>query len=142
MEQITKRDGIYYYGGRKCLGVCDAYTRFREDYHRGLGKRVHKRLDRLGWRTERVHGFGFVFADGRPGVPACHKGTRIPYRILGLVGLSYCRILGQSDIPCVSDEDFERWVDWAFSRGSGALRLVGRKDGTGRTSRRLRKRYR
>ena len=97
MEQITKRDGIYYYGGRKCLGIGDAYTRFREDYHKGLGKRVHKRLDRLGWRTERVHGFGFVFADGRPGVPACHTGTRIPYRILGLVGLSYCRILGQSD---------------------------------------------
>ncbi len=139
MEQIVRRDGKVFYGKETCRDADDAYCRFREDYHASVGREAFLRLNRLGSRSERIHGFGFSFSSA---VPPFVQGARVSYRILGLVGISYCRIVGGWDIPCDTEDEFERWLDWALSRGSGVLRLVGKNDKSGRTSRRLNTKYR
>jgi hypothetical protein len=143
MEQIVKENGQILYGKQRCTGADDAYCRFRDDYHDALGKRAYERLNRLGQREERIHGYGFVFAHpvyfGGDDGGACKP---VDSRLFGLVEGSYCRGVGAWDIPDYSEDEFERWFDWAFSRGSGALRLVGRKDKSGRTNKRLNARYR
>lgn len=141
MEQITKVDGIYYYGKQACKDADAAYGRFRGEYHMGLGRQVFKRLDRLGQRQERVHGFGFVFEGGSDYPGDFGSLGRAEYRIIGLVGICYCRIIGIWDIPEGVGGRIEEWLDWAFSRGSGALSLVDRKSRSGRTSKRLKTRY-
>lgn len=140
MEQITKRDGDYYYGERRCDNADEAYGFLREDYHKSLGKQFYKRFDRVGQRKERIHSFGFFFdEDSKPKVRIEH---RVKYRMLGLVGIHYYRIVGVWDYKEVSADGFDEWFDAAFSQGSGTLRLVGRKDKSGRTSKRLKARYR
>lgn len=138
MEQITKRDGRYYYGERLCDGVDGAYAIFRADYNESLGKNVYDRLGRLGGRKERIHGYGFVFSEevdfGCVGMP-----TTIPYRIIGLIGISYCRIIGLWDMQGMTDDNCEDYMDYILASGRGRLRLVGRKDGSTRSKR---KRYR
>ena len=141
MEQITRRDGIYYYGDERCAGVEQVYERFREDYHSSVGRKAFQRLDRIGQRTERIHGFGYCFADERGGDEFRRYG-KVRYRMGGLVGISYSRILGLYDYAHIPDDEFEAWLDWAFTRGRGVLRLVGRRKNTGRTSKRLKTRYR
>lgn len=140
MEQINRTDGIYWYGKERCDDVECAYRRFREDYHRELEKAVYHRLDRIGQRKERIHGFGFVF-DTDPERMDC---GRVPCRILGLARIVYFRIVGGWDIPDGSDDDFDRWLDYAFSARycREALVFDNRKDKAGRTSRRIRARYR
>lgn len=141
MEQITKRDGIFYYGEEQCQSVDHAYRKFRKDYHEGLGRQVHGRLDRLGSRKERIHGYGFVFSEEvRPKEYFLGHG-RVPYT-MSLVVLCYCRFIGYPSYAHISDGDFEHWLDWAFSKGNGILRLALRKDKAGRTSKRLHTRYR
>ena len=142
MEQITRRDGIVYYGEQRCESIDDAYCRFRSDYHRGLGKEVYQRLDRLGQRVERIHGHGFVFAGGNSFGDKFKPLGRTKCRIMGLVGISYVRVIGLWDYPELQEEEFEQWLDWVYARGSGALRTVGTRDKVGRTSKRLKTRYR
>lgn len=139
MEQITRSDGQIFYGEKRCIDADEAYCRFRADYHASIGREAFLRLNRLGQRQERIHGYGFVFSRLLSGSESWGK---TPVRMLGLVGTSYCREVGAWDVPCESEEDFELWFDWAFSRGSGAMRLVGKNDKSGRTSRRLNTRYR
>ena len=141
MEQITRRNGVYYYGECRCVDVDDAYGRFRAEYHASVGRDAFRRLDRLGQRTERIHGFGFRFPDTVPSASSLVEGRRVPYIILGLVGICYCRSVGVWDLQNLSDEQFEQWFDWAFSYGSGGLRQIGKKAGTGRNSKRLKTRY-
>lgn len=145
MEQITKRENVFYYGDRLCGGADEAYREYRDDYHEALGKRVYRRLNRIGQREERIHGFGFVFdADTKresvlPGV----SGRVVPVRLLGLICGSYCWVLGAWDMPEFSEEkEFEDWFDCVFSSGSGCVRKLGRKDKAGRTGKMLKKRYR
>jgi len=140
MEQITKRNGIYYYGESKCVDADDAYRRFRADYHASIGRSAFLRLDRLGQRMERVHGFGFEFLHRVLPPVGCGGKTRC--RFLGLVHLSYCRLVGLWDYSDIPEEKFDEWFDWAFSRGSGALRTLGKNRKVGRTSKTLKKRYR
>lgn len=141
MEQIVKRGGVYYYGEVECINADDAYWRWREDYHKWLGRAVYRRLGRIGTRKERVHGWGFVY-DREPvlsGVP----GELVPTRLLGLIQGSYCRMLGAWDLPGeMGDDEFDGWIEWAFSERTRAVRLIGRRQKTGRTSKRLKKRYR
>ena len=143
MEQIIRKDGQIFYGEKRCIDAEDAYCRFRADYHASIGREAFLRINRIGQREERIHGYGFSFAHmvsfGGDGRGDCGK---VSYRILGLVGMHYCRIVGSWDLPGFTEEEFERWFDWAFSRGSGALRLVGKNDKSGRTSKRLKTRYR
>ena len=140
MEQITKHDGWFWYGRKRCLDADDAYRCFRNDHNASVGRAAYKRLDRLGQRKERVHGHGLIFSEQPDGTG--FLGTVVPTRILGLVEGAYCRIVGGRDMPDCTEEEFDRWFEWAFSKGSGALRLVGKNLKTGRTSKLLKKRYR
>ena len=143
MEQIIKRDGIYYYGVRECKSVDDAYRCFRNDYHDSIGRKAFSRLDRLGQRIERIHGFGFCFKDED------RRALEREFRdfpksrcvLLGLVGISYCWICGEGDVPELGEHRFEDWFDWAFMSGSGGMSYTGKRDKVGRTSKRIRRRY-
>jgi len=146
MEQIRKEDGVYYYGNSACQTVDEAYQRFREEYHKSLGKQFYYRLNQLGRRTERLNGFGFVRSKGiqppewyKAGVVPC---GRVPYYILGLVGIHYCRITGARFFPDTDEDRFWELFEWAFTRGSGVLKRVGTRDNAGRKSKILKKRYR
>ena len=120
MEQITRVDGRLYYGTKQCMSVDDAYSRFRDDYHRSLGREKSNRLDRLGQRKERIHGFGFVFSGDVSDLERFGGGKR--YR---------CRLMGLDD-----------WLDWIFSRGNKSLITTGICDKVGRTNKRKNTRYR
>lgn len=143
MAEVVRKDGRIYYGEQLCEDADHAYRLFRNEYHASVGRKAFLRLNRLGQREERIHGYGFTFSH-----PVSFErddgGTsgKARVRILGLVGISYCRIMGCWEWPDnLSESEFERWLDWALSGGSGALRTVG-KDKSGRTSKRLKARYR
>ena len=143
MEQITRREGKFYYGERKCRGPEDAYNRFRDDYNAACGKMAFRRLGRIGQRTERIHGSGFDFSeDCRPDGDEFRRYGRLRCWMGGLIGISYSRITGLQAYGHVPDEVFDRWLDWAFTRGSGGLITLGTRKGTGRNSKRLKTRYR
>ena len=144
MEQITKKNGEYYYGSEKCLSADNAYNRFRDDYHRGIGREFYHRLNQYGRRVERIHGRGFVFSDPsyleRLADKFRHTG-RVRTRLLGLVGIHYCWMIGDWDLPEIEEEDSDEYFDWLLGKGTGALYKVGIKQKAGRTSKRLNKRY-
>lgn len=130
VEQITRREDAIYYGEHKCLNADDAYRRFRNDYHKSLGTRAYHRLNRLGSRKERIIDTGFHFAIRRENPLGDTKPIRV--RLMGMVGPAYCKSLGIWDIPFNMDEDtYFAWVDWAFQRGSGGVRLYSER-GKGR----------
>lgn len=133
MEQITKRNGIYYYGERECSGVDEAYSLFRAGYHDSLGKAVYHRLDRIGQRRERVHGAGFVRTSPLK-ENKFYDSHRVPWRILGIIDIAYCRIFGAWDLDFLPDEQIKDWLDYALTKDSGIFRLVGKNQKTGRTS--------
>lgn len=142
MEQISKRDGKYFYGQQQCKSIDDAYGRFRDEYHKSLGRDATRRLNQLGQRSERLHGYGFVFPDEvQPNERFRVRGTTCCY-ILGLIGISYVRTIGIWDYGDVPDEDFDAWLDFVYRRGNRGLRTLGKGDKVGRTSTRLKKRYR
>ncbi len=125
MEQIVRRDGRIYYGERPCRDAEEAYDFFRNDYHASIGRQAFLRLNRLGQRKERVHGFGFDFAK-RIGYNDSKRYGTVLYYLAGKMGISYLRVFGINDYAAVPDEEFEQWFDWALSRGSGALKLKRR----------------
>lgn len=144
MAQITKRGEVLYYGEQACRDANEAYCRFRDDYHTSLGKRVFRRLN-MPNREERIHGFkcffslGFQFAlDSEFGEP----NTRIPYRLLGIVGISYARCFDGNFFPDYEDEKFARWLDWFLLHAGEIMYQIGKNDKSGRTSKRLKTRYR
>jgi hypothetical protein len=141
MEQITKQDGVIYYGKQRCNNIDDAYDKFRTEYHRICGKDASKRLDRLGQRVERIHEYGYYFTEELHGDSYVCIG-KIPYRIMGFLGICYVRSISLTDYEEVDDEEFDDWLDWVFRKGSGMLRLVGKNNKTGRTSTRINARYR
>lgn len=139
MEQIERRNNALWYGERRCNSADEAYRMFRDDYHRKLGRSVYLRLDRLGQRRERLHSFGFVF-EKEPEIPYCAGEFRC--RLLGMLDIGYVRTIGMWDYGKVDDDVFEDWLDWLFSRGNRHLHTDGIRDRVGRTSRRLKTRYR
>lgn len=140
MEQITKVSGCFYYGKSVCESVDDAYSKFRKDYHQSLGKNVAARLNRLGSRKERVHGYGIDFAEPKESSVILEK--KVPVYLMGIVADGYCRMLGMHNAPDLEEEEYEQWLDFAFSRNSGVLRTVGVKFKAGRTSKLINKKYR
>ena len=142
MEKITKHDGIYYYGDGRCRDVEDAYSRFRADVNFEAGRRAALHLNRLGRRQERVHGYGFVFEYPLHCDAAFSSRVRTRCFILGFLGIGYVRSIGCWDYADIGEDEFDLWLDWVFTRGRGALRIVGNRDRVGRTSRRLNVRYR
>lgn len=140
MEQITKSDEKYYYGDRVCESIDDAYRKFRDDYHKTLGRNPYARLDRLGQREERIHGFGFVRdKEFIPGLTIPRR--KVKHYILGLVCLSYTRGVGCWDMPGLDEYGTEQWLEYAFTKGSKCLSLAGRRDKRGRTNRRFYKKH-
>lgn len=142
MEQISRKDGIIYYGGQPCDDIDDAYMLFRRDYHDSIGRRAFSRMDRLGQRSERIHGFGFVFRGGHGLGSVVHGHRRRRCFLLGLVNLSYCWIVGLSDMARLDERELDGYIDMIFEKGSGMLKFIGKRDGHGRTSKLLKKRYR
>lgn len=127
MEQIVRKDGQIYYGRIRCVDADDAYSRFRDDYHASIGREAFLRLNRLGQRSERIHGFGFDFTkplDSRR--DDFRRYGTVLYRMAGRIGISYLRVFGYYDYESVPDKEFEQWFDWALSRGSGAMKLKRR----------------
>lgn len=140
MEKITKRDGIYYYGERRCSGADDVYRHFRDGYHASLGRAAYRRLGRLGSRTERVHEFGFVLDRPSSRVDADGHG-KLRLTLLGLVCGSYCWIA--SEIPQeMTEAEQMSWIEWALTKGSGGVWKTGKAKGSGRKDRRINRRYR
>lgn len=144
MEQVTRREGRLYYGERFCENADKAYRLFRADFNARAGRNSYGRLNKLQVRKERIHGFGFVFEDSYRAFLERKYGhlPRVKYRIAGLVRISYCRILDYWDLPAVQEEDIYEYLDWVFAKDSGVLRLFSRRDSTGRTSKRLKTKYR
>lgn len=131
MEQITKRHGEYYYGERACRDADDAYKRLRKDYYESLGRVAAFRFNAKR-RKERIHGFGFVFAEECKPRPLGTK--RVQCWMLGMLDICYCRMFGQWDIPVDTEEEFDTWFDWALSQGSGAIMTRDLHGKKGRTS--------
>ena len=144
MEQITRRYGIYYYGEKICKNADDAYERFRDDYHRLLGKSVFRRLD-MSSRKERVHGFHCYYDkeyEKQLEQEFAQDEIRVPAYLLGINVISYCYSVNIEDCPDYEEEKFFRWLDWALLNYGTVIKLKNRKSGTGRTSKRLKARYR
>jgi hypothetical protein len=139
MEKIERRDGVIYYGSKKCSSADEAYLLFRSSYHESIGRTAYLRLNRLGSRKERVHGFGFVFDEPRR---SQEDVRRVPMYLLGIVAGAYCRMLDGRYIPDGTDKDIESWFDRVFEKGSGLTYLIGLRQKTGRTSKRLKTRFR
>lgn len=140
MEQITRdSNGDIFYGTHKCKSVDDAYHMFRTEYHIGLGRNAHKRLDRVCQRGEHVHGYGFVFSGGKQVRGGEFPVRRVRCHLMGLIGISYVRSIGVWDYADVPDDRFDDWLDTIYERGSGLLYTAGLRKSLGR---RVRKRYR
>lgn len=140
MEQITKRDGVFYYGERRCINADDVYRRFRDGYHASLGRASYRRLGRLGSRKERVHEFGLVFDRPFPRMDTDKYG-KLRLMLFGLVCGSYCWITER--IPQqMSEQEQLDWLEWALAKGSGGVWKTGKARGSGRKSKRLTARYR
>lgn len=127
MEQIIKQGSEIYYGNQYCKSIDYAYKLYRRDYHQMLGKAVYQRLDRLGQRTEYLHGYGFVFSDNSL-KDRFDNSKRTKCYILCLNGLSYIRTMGIWDYSDIREEDFDDWLDWVYTRDGKHLRTVGVKD--------------
>lgn len=124
MEQIVKKNGQLYYGSLHCNTINDAYNAFRKDYHTMLGKSVYRRLDRLGQRKERLHSYGFVFDDDLQSTELLGIKHRYNCYILDKVDLGYVRTIGCWEYSDISESDFEKWLDWVYTRGGGRLRTL------------------
>ena len=108
-----------------------------------MGKSSSLYLENLGKRKERISGFGIPHRwNNMPQREPCFGHHKTKYRILGLVGVHYFRTIDLADVPEMTDEEFNRWLEWALAKGSNALTLVGTHDKAGRTNKRLNARYR
>lgn len=152
MGTITRCGTGYLYDDWFCANSDTAYEYFRRDYHKSLGKVTALRLDHIGNRKERIHSFGFVFADSRLreiGSFSQQPVRRVKCHFMGLVDISYCRMIGLHDVmrafpsaSALSDEDYRIIIDKIFSADSQLLFQVGKNQKVGRTSKSLNKRYR
>lgn len=138
MEQIARIDGVLYYGSVRCKDIDDVYSCFRDDYHRSIGRDSNRRLNRLGQRKERVHGFGFHFTEEPCSEYLTH---RVDCWLLGMLDICYTRSIGIWSYKDVPDEEFDAWLDTVLSAKVKHLRMRGFKDKVGRTSRQLKKRF-
>lgn len=134
MEQITRRNGVFYYGDRPCKDADEVYCLFRNDYHKSLGKANHFRLNRIGSRKERVHGQGiFLTKELEDSLREFDGLPKVKCRIMGIVETAYSRMVCLEDMPDISEEKFERYLLWLFRKGGNTLYYVGRRDRVGRT---------
>ena len=129
MAEITKRGRFWYYDSKLCYDVEDAYLRLRKEHNNAQGRNTHGYLQRLSPRGERVHDQGIVFVDGYDFGEFPDEKTDC-YQ-LGLVSGSYTKLIHSPDY--IGEDDVYEWADWVFRKGGKQLRVVGRKQKTGRT---------
>lgn len=144
MEEITRRSDVLYYGKEPCQDIDDAYRKFREDYNRAAGRQSFLRIDKVGQRVERGHGFGFNFSTKMQAPERLAYGDgRLPIRLLGILCTSYCWITGCWYYQEISDENFEFWFDGVFAKENLAstIKRCGLNQKTGRTAKRFRKTF-
>lgn len=136
MEQIVRRDDGVYYGEIRCSSVDEAYGRYRRYYNESVGRLAFRRLNRLGSRVERVHGYGFDFGSEELDGFACYTSGNgaVKCHMMGLVCTGYCRMTGLRYMPDVPEDKFPEYIDWLFETGKGRTRTVGKKYAFGRTS--------
>lgn len=140
MEQITRRDGRFYYGQKMCVDAGDAYRHFRNDYNASVGRVAYRRLNRIGSRKDRIRDIGFVLSK-RPECPIDNTAA-VPVMLMGLLAGCYCKTIDGWNIPSgVTEDNFEEWINWVFCRGYKHYKLVGLGYKAGRTGKILRKRY-
>jgi len=131
MEQIKRIEGTIYYGNIQCVDADEAYRRFRNDYHKLIGKAVYLRLDKLGRRTERVHGFGISRISNNLYTDFEYK-KRARCWLLGLVCQSYWWAI---EVPEMDDDLFDEWIEYALTKGTKAFQFMGlRKKSKGHKS--------
>lgn len=121
------------FDGVECGSADDAYVLFRRRYNENVGKAFKKALGHRGLRTERISGYGIEFEDAYIGELRemfGGEGKQKSY-MMGLVGISYCRMFSTDGMPEWCDDD--AWLDWVMSSDRN-LRTFGRREGTGRTS--------
>ena len=134
MEKIVKKEDGWYYGQIRTGTPELAYERFRTDYNKSQGRNSRGFLNQVGQRTEFVHWYGSVFSKqiNEPDTELCDRTVKS--RIIGIVCTSYCRIF---DFPQDVQENIaDDYLDWLMQEGNKKLRLVDRKNGLGRTSKR------
>ncbi len=145
MEQVIKGGGEVYYEGVRYKSYDALYRALRSVYHREIGRASYLRLDRYGQRKERLHSHGFVFdAHNRERLTALFADRTNPVEsyLLGIVDIGYVRSLGIWNYGDIRDDEFDDWLDWIYSRGNRLLRTRGLRSGYGRTSKRIKARYR
>lgn len=128
---------MIYYGKDPCISIEEAYCRFRDDYNLSLGKGVHLRLNRVGQRKERVHGFRSYYPEFRSNYlgEKFDGYGRVACRLLGIVGIAYVHIIGCWDYPDLPEEDLWDFFDWMLDKNSDGLKVVDRTLKMGRTTR-------
>lgn len=131
MSGISKSRGLYHCCDRWFASADEAYRYFRREYNKKKGKASYEMLNRIGVRTERVHGTWMHFSDGYEF--NSYPSDRIRTYMLGLFCSSYCKTVGIWDIPYDVDDPV-KWADWFFRKGCQEQKIVGKKLKTGRTS--------
>lgn len=122
-------DGILFDGVR-CSSADDAYRLYRSRYNSSLGKDTHSRYGHVGERTERLTKTGICFDDKyRESIVSEFGGRdRIRTYIIGILGVSYCKIFGEWDLDeDITDEQYDRYIDWILCDGLHNMRLYGRR---------------
>ena len=117
-----------------CIDADDAYSRFKEEYHKSLGKRNFRRLDAKP-RTTRITEVGVRFPEWYAKELSEEFGNlpRVPYVIEGLIGTSYCRMFGSDwfpeEVAGFDDEKYERFIDWLLCAGMHNTKQISRRSG-------------
>lgn len=130
MAEIAKVGDVYYYNDVACRNADELYHLFHKAYNDAQGRNSFGFIQRLGQRKERAHDSGIVFTENKEfgvfvsGKVECYQ--------LGLVSGSYTKIVSVPD--AFTEEEAYEWADVIFSKGSNLLKMVGRKQKTGRTS--------
>lgn len=138
--EIQRKDGVVYVDDIAVPTTEDAYKYFRTLYNNALGAANYLKFGHVGVRTSRITQTGIVFErsylnslyDKYADVP------RVRCYLMGIVDTSYCRIVGCYDFydkyfTC-DDKEVDGYLDWIFSKESGALRQYDRRNHLGRTN--------
>ena len=123
-----------FFDGKECSGIDESYRLFRKRYNGNVGKAFKNALGYRGMRTERISGYGIVLDEGYANELRNTFRDESKHRsyLMGLVGISYCRMFSTEGMPEGCNED--EWLDWVMSSDRN-LRTYGRREGVGRTNR-------
>lgn len=144
MDKIYLKEGGLYVCGERCDSADEAYQLYRKICYKELGGNYNRRFNYDGKRVERIHGWGFDFADSSY-VESLKKefadyDKQTGY-LLGIIGISYSYIIHIVNGVDDGSPEYDRWLDWLLCRETGAVVIRGRKNGMGRTNTKYIKNY-